>query len=251
MSKGVPPTSPDHITDEESPLCKKPVRIQMKCGDINDLGFRLIDRKAELSQSWDDMFDIRITCPAHPPNVASSRYHRLKEETANREVLTEEIYSTIVTPAISKVINGYNFTVFAYGQTGAGKTYTMEDDYNDQTYNEWPVLSRAGIIPRAVGDIYRKLKKCLLTLGRVIYALTIKSPHISYRESKLTRILKDSFGGTTKTAMTVNISPAGSCLEETINSLDSAKRAQNIKNTPEKNPKIEKSQLTQVCDGGL
>lgn len=35
------------------------------------------------------------------------------------------VYSTVVKPMIEEVIKGYNCTVFAYGQTGTGKTYTM------------------------------------------------------------------------------------------------------------------------------
>lgn len=37
-----------------------------------------------------------------------------------------EVYEFTVRKAIKKVIQGYNSTILAYGQTGAGKTYTME-----------------------------------------------------------------------------------------------------------------------------
>lgn len=35
------------------------------------------------------------------------------------------MYNTVVHPMIREVLQGYNCTVFAYGQTGTGKTYTM------------------------------------------------------------------------------------------------------------------------------
>ena len=38
----------------------------------------------------------------------------------------EEVYDFTVRPAIAKVLEGYNSTILAYGQTGAGKTFTME-----------------------------------------------------------------------------------------------------------------------------
>lgn len=36
-----------------------------------------------------------------------------------------DIYETIVKPLIPELLAGYNCTVFAYGQTGTGKTYTI------------------------------------------------------------------------------------------------------------------------------
>lgn len=36
-----------------------------------------------------------------------------------------EVYLAVVAPLIEEVLAGYNCTVFAYGQTGTGKTHTM------------------------------------------------------------------------------------------------------------------------------
>lgn len=87
------------------------------------------------------------------------------------------------------------------------------------------------------------INKSLLTLGRVINALVDKSPHIPYRESKLTRLLQDSLGGRTKTCIIATVSPARSNLEETISTLDYAFRAKNIRNMPQINPNMSKKTL--------
>lgn len=53
------------------------------------------------------------------------------------------------------MIAGYNCTIFAYGQTGTGKTYTMSGDMNDT----FGMLSdEAGIIPRALHALFNKLE---------------------------------------------------------------------------------------------
>lgn len=54
-----------------------------------------------------------------------------------------------------------------------------------------------------------------------------------YRDSKLTRLLRDSLGGRTKTCIIATVSPSVHCLEETLSTLDYAHRAKSIKNKPE------------------
>lgn len=60
-----------------------------------------------------------------------------------------------------------------------------------------------------------------------------KSIARAIRDSKLTRLLRDSLGGKTKTCIIATIAPSIPCLEETLNTLDYAHRAKNIKNRPE------------------
>ena len=56
-----------------------------------------------------------------------------------------------------------------------------------------------------------------------------KGEHIPYRDSKLTRLLKDSLGGKCRTMMIANVSPASDQFEETLNTLKYADRAKKIK----------------------
>ncbi|CAL4938806.1 unnamed protein product [Urochloa decumbens] len=289
------------------------------------------------------------------------------------------IYDHAIAPIINDVLEGYNCTVFAFGQTGTGKTYTMEGEMR-QKVSELP--DTAGVIPRAVrhifdildaqkadysmkvtflelyneditdllatvdqsrfpedrqkrpislmddgkggavirglqefavyspSDIYSLLEhgsarrrtadttqnkqssrshavfsinihvketvgndellkcgrlnlvdlagseniarsgvtegrareagemnKSLLTLGRVITALVEHSVHVPYRDSKLTRLLRESLGGKAKTCIIATVSPSVNSLEETLVTLDYASRAKSIRNKPEANKK--------------
>lgn len=56
-----------------------------------------------------------------------------------------------------------------------------------------------------------------------------------YRDSKLTRLLKDSLGGNCKTVMIANISPACAGYEDTYNTLKYAARANKIQLSIKKN----------------
>lgn len=84
------------------------------------------------------------------------------------------------------------------------------------------------------------INQSLLTLGRVITALVERTPHVPYRESKLTRLLQESLGGRTKTSIIATISPGHKDLEETMSTLEYANRAKNIQNKPEINQKLTK-----------
>ncbi|KAF5736176.1 putative Chromosome-associated kinesin KLP1 [Tripterygium wilfordii] len=81
------------------------------------------------------------------------------------------------------------------------------------------------------------INKGLLALGNVISALgddkkRKEGVHVPYRDSKLTRLLQDSLGGNSKTAMIACISPADINAEESLNTLKYANRARNIQNKP-------------------
>ncbi|MCL7022646.1 hypothetical protein MKW94_001228, partial [Papaver nudicaule] len=96
-----------------------------------------------------------------------------------------------------------------------------------------------------------EINKSLLTLGRCITALVEHLGHVPYRDSKLTRLLRDSLGGRTKTCIIATVSPAVHCLEETLSTLDYAHRAKNIRNKPEVNQKVTKQTLIKDLYGEI
>ena len=81
-----------------------------------------------------------------------------------------------------------------------------------------------------------QINKSLTCLGKVIHELGRKnSAHVPYRDSKLTRLLQDSLGLTTRTILIATISPSAYCIEETINTLKFANRAKEIMVKAKKN----------------
>lgn len=88
----------------------------------------------------------------------------------------DEIYHECVAPLIDEACEGYSCTLFAYGQTGTGKTYTLEGTRDPpKPASELPEFKRtnsatrwsidqeigksAGIIPRSMVYLLQKLKK--------------------------------------------------------------------------------------------
>lgn len=71
-----------------------------------------------------------------------------------------DVYQGVVKPIVDEVLEGYNCTVFAYGQTGTGKTHTMEGRRDESTVDisEKRLPKNAGMIPRAVKQVFDHLR---------------------------------------------------------------------------------------------
>lgn len=63
----------------------------------------------------------------------------------------EDMYHYCARDLVANVLDGYNATVMAFGQTGAGKTYTMTGSSTN--------YSQRGIIPRAISQLFREAEE--------------------------------------------------------------------------------------------
>lgn len=79
------------------------------------------------------------------------------------------------------------------------------------------------------------VNKSLSALSNVIRALTERRAHVPYRDSKLTRLLTDSLGGNSKTALILSVSPSVDSLVETYNTLLFGQRVKRIENIAQVN----------------
>ena len=88
------------------------------------------------------------------PNAISNKtYHfdKVFSPAADQAIVFEDV----VAPILNETLAGFNCTIFAYGQTGTGKTYTMSGDMTDTL----GLLSdAAGIIPRTLYSLFQRLE---------------------------------------------------------------------------------------------
>ncbi|KAF6034971.1 CENPE [Bugula neritina] len=86
------------------------------------------------------------------------------------------------------------------------------------------------------------INSSLHALSLCINKLAEKSNHIPYRDSKLTRLLQNSLGGNSRTAIVANVTPAS--LEETLSTLRFASRAKKVSSQPVVNEIVDPNTLT-------
>ncbi|KAG0160823.1 hypothetical protein PDIDSM_8353 [Penicillium digitatum] len=84
-----------------------------------------------------------------------------------------DIFDFSIRPTVDDILNGYNGTVFAYGQTGAGKSYTMMGSDIDDDIGK-------GIIPRMIEQIFASI---LTSPSNIEYTV-----RVSYMEIYMERI---------------------------------------------------------------
>lgn len=152
-------------------------------------------------------------------NISSSRSHSiLKVEISTCNNITNTVY---------------NSTLFLVDLAGSERIDKSGISFNDNSNK----------FKEAIG-----INSSLSVLGNVINLLSIKNLktqnqnknlHIPYRDSKLTRILQDSLGGNSKTAIIINCSSEYDDLNETLSSLRFAQRARDVCN----NVSINKSNI--------
>ena len=103
-------------------------------------------------------------------------------------------------------------------------------------------LSKTGV--EGVGlEEAKNINKSLLSLGNVINALTEGSKYVSYRDSKLTRLLQEALGGNSLTTLIITLSMSSFNDKESLSTLRFGSRAKEIKNSVSSNETISSKEL--------
>lgn len=123
------------------------VKVVVRCRplsskEVDDGRQRIVDMDLKSGQ-------ISIKNPkggAEPPKIFSF------DKVYDWNTIQINLYNESARPIVESVMSGYNGTVFAYGQTGTGKSHTMEGCMDP------PELR--GIIPNTFEQIFEDIKNC-------------------------------------------------------------------------------------------
>ncbi|XP_073643968.1 kinesin-like protein KIF9 isoform X1 [Tursiops truncatus] len=106
------------------------------------------------------------------------------------------VYETVAKDVVSQALNGYNGTIMCYGQTGAGKTYTMTGATENYKHR--------GILPRALQQVFKMIEE------RPTQAITVRVSYLEiYNESLFDLLSTLPYVGPSVTPMTIVESPQG------------------------------------------
>jgi len=103
---------------------------------------RIIETYGEAS---DNKTTVRIPNPKVPAELYSFHFNSVYDDATQAELYDREI-----SPQVRHLFKGFDVTIFAYGVTGTGKTYTMRGGKS---------LADRGVIPRLLSSIYRRARK--------------------------------------------------------------------------------------------
>ncbi|XP_043515434.1 kinesin-like protein KIF6 [Frieseomelitta varia] len=85
-------------------------------------------------------------CPDNRPESWNFSFFRIFEESATQQ----DVFENVALPVVESALDGYNGTIFAYGQTASGKTHTITGDLEDEN---------RGIIPRTLQFLFDAIQK--------------------------------------------------------------------------------------------
>ncbi|KAI9802748.1 MAG: hypothetical protein M1825_002770 [Sarcosagium campestre] len=94
---------------------------------------------------------VELSMGAHAISNKTYHFDKVFSPAADQRM----VYDEVVTPILEEMLSGLNCTIFAYGQTGTGKTYTMSGDMSS-TLGLLP--DQAGIVPRLLHALFGKLE---------------------------------------------------------------------------------------------
>ena len=126
------------------------IRVVVRCRGRSD---REVRENSGVVLSTDGVRGKSVELSMGPSALSNKTYHfdNVFSPAADQNM----IYDDVVKPMLDEMLTGYNCTIFAYGQTGTGKTYTMSGDMSDSL---GLVSDSAGIIPRVLHSLFNKLE---------------------------------------------------------------------------------------------
>ncbi|PSK50389.1 hypothetical protein B9Z65_333 [Elsinoe australis] len=124
------------------------INVVVRCRGRND---REVRENSGVVVSTSGVKGNKVDLSMGPSALSNKTYNfdKVFSPAADQEMLFNEV----VSPILDEVLEGFNCTIFAYGQTGTGKTYTMSGDITDMR----PLPDAAGIIPRVLHGLFDRL----------------------------------------------------------------------------------------------
>ncbi|CAL8284618.1 unnamed protein product [Lota lota] len=124
------------------------VRVVVRCRPLNRRETGLTERENILEING-KLGQITIRNPNAPADQPQKTFTFDSVYDCNSKQI--DIYDDTVGPLVESVLHGFNGTIFAYGQTGTGKTYTMQGVSNNP--------EERGIVPNSFEHIFTKISR--------------------------------------------------------------------------------------------
>nr|XP_033783417.1 kinesin-like protein KIF3A isoform X1 [Geotrypetes seraphini] len=134
------------INKSEKPESSDNVKVVVRCRPLNEREKAMCNRMAVSVDEMRGTITVhKVDSPNEPPKTFTF------DTVFGPESKQLDVYNLTARPIIDSVLEGYNGTIFAYGQTGTGKTFTME--------GVRVVPELRGIIPNSFAHVFGHIAK--------------------------------------------------------------------------------------------
>ena len=132
----------------DSKQTSESIKCVVRCRPLNDKEKTLATKCISISSDSKVIF---VDNKDEKNKLAQTQY--AMDKIFDEDVTQEQLFNEIGIPLLNNFLSGYNCTIFCYGQTGAGKTYTMIGPF-EQLYEKESFLH--GLIPRIIHFIFNE-----------------------------------------------------------------------------------------------
>jgi len=198
---GVGDDSGPEVVENQDPFSAKPlpgesIKVAVRIRPLNALEKKKNELNCTEYNTQNKTISIGATGPPSATGNQDYRTHTFAfDHVFPTHITNEEVYESLCKPILDSAFSGVHGAVLCYGQTGAGKTYTMFGENEKKKTSESKVerggidgVEDLGIVPRMLSELFQKISLA----GKDIYQFDVRMTILEIYQDKIYDLISGS-----------------------------------------------------------